>query len=165
MGMTPPIDQFRERQPSGGCCADQRQRVPHVAGVSAPRRWCLNGHWLLAGGRLAADALDDQRRLQLAQELCVLLERLCELPGKTPAVSGLLGQAVQPLGAALNRPICSSRHGHFLVGGSSPVTVRQTREAVRRAAIVAAALNPAYRPVQSALRSIPDLLTNWIRKR
>ena len=33
--------------------------------------------------------------------------------------------------------------GHFLVGGSSPVATRQTRDAARRAATVATAPNPA----------------------
>lgn len=41
---------------------------------------------------------------------------------------------------------------HFLVGGSSPVTLRQILAASRRDASVASAPRPALRPVHSALR-------------
>ena len=43
--------------------------------------------------------------------------------------------------------------GHFFVGGSSPVASLQILDAVRRAAIVAAAPMPAYRPDQSSFRN------------
>jgi hypothetical protein len=46
----------------------------------------------------------------------------------------------------------AGRLGFFFVGGASPVVRRQMNEAVRRAAIVASALRPAYRPLQIALR-------------
>jgi hypothetical protein len=52
------------------------------------------------------------------------------------------------------------KRDYRFVGGASPVAVRQIFDATRRAAIVASAPRPAYRPLQSALRINID--TVWL---
>lgn len=71
------------------------------------------------------------------------------------ARGSLVGQLLQTACAALDKDV-SLRH--FFTGGSSPVAARQIPEAARRAAIVAPAARPAYKPVQSSFRSIPGSL-------
>jgi len=97
----------------------------------------------------------DQARLEPAEEDGVLRERLRELAGKTTSSCGLGRQLFQARCAPVYDLIAP---GHFFVGGSSPVPIRHTLEAARRAAIVAAAVNPAYRPDHSAFRSTVTLL-------
>ena len=56
---------------------------------------------------------------------------------------------------AVDRVVELIESGHFFVGGSSPVASLQMLDAVRRAANVAAAPMPAYRPLQSSFRNTP----------
>ena len=82
--------------------------------------------------------LDDEARLQLAEERCVVGERLREL-GAQAAFSGrAVGELLESRGGAVDDVVGFRRH--FLVGGSSPVRTRQTREAAFLAMIAATAV-------------------------
>src|SRR5439155_26470801 len=98
----------------------------------------------------------DQARLQLAEEGGVGGQLLREPFADPVAAAGRTArELLQARGSALDEEIALS---HRLVGGASPVAIRQIVEAARRAAIVAPAPRPAYRPVQSSFRSMPDCL-------
>src|SRR5207247_5033034 len=64
---------------------------------------------------------------------------------------GAIGQRLQLVREAFHLLVTSR---HFLVGGSSPVSVRQILEAARREATVAIAPVAPYRADQSSLRSM-----------
>jgi hypothetical protein len=146
--MTPPIQELCYGDPSGKRRPDQRERValaPVRAGAVSVRRLGARSGSRRRGsgfvGRFTAPRTRlDQARLQLAQELGVLCQRLRELARETAAPGGLLRQLPQPHRALLEECVSPA---HFFVGGSSPVLIRQTLDAALRAAIVAAALKPA----------------------
>src|SRR5439155_14600818 len=82
----------------------------------------------------------NQARLQLAQTVRVLGELRSGFRLQAVASRQPLGGLLETIGGALDEPVALC---HFLVGGSSPVATRHTREAARLAAIVAAAPKPA----------------------
>ena len=106
---------------------------------------------LLVRRRLALRPRLDQARLHLADEVGVLGERLGEL-SLDPAFAGeIIRDLLQLVRGTFDLLI---RRCHFFVGGSSPVSVRQMRVAVRRDTIVASAARAPERADQSSLRSM-----------
>ena len=83
----------------------------------------------------------DQARLELAQELGVVGQRLREPGGEASFARSSVGHVLQLVGRPVHQLISLRRH--FLTGGSSPVATRQIVDAVLRAASVAAAASEA----------------------
>src|SRR5215211_3902951 len=139
VGMAPPVDDPRERdaERDRGSDNDPRARPAGARRLGAcpelrsRRRDATLGR-LLVRRQLASRARLDEARLELAQELGVVGERLRELR---------LHAALQrePVGLLLELVRCGVEAAHFLVGGSSPVAIRQIRDESRRAATVATA--------------------------
>src|SRR5215207_8014458 len=87
MGMAPPVDDLREdgADAERGSRDDEgiRSAFPGapVAELRSSRRWHGGRAWLGVLRSLALRAGDDQRRLQLAQERCIVRELARELAG------------------------------------------------------------------------------------
>src|SRR5215207_9847100 len=92
---------------------------------------------LLVRRRFALRALHHQARLQLPQEGRIVVQLVGELRLHAALRCGALGQLLELVGAPIDDLISLRRH--FFAGGSSPVAMRQIRDAARRDAIVAAA--------------------------
>src|SRR5436190_3160286 len=145
VGMASPVDPFRQHDPCDERDADDEERVRPAAGLllrlpALAKLRARRGQWrlprLLVRRRLALGARLDQARLQLADEVGVLGERLCELRLDAALAGHLIRELLQLVCRALDFLIAGR---HFFVGGSSPVSVRQMPEAARRETIVARA--------------------------
>ncbi len=95
---------------------------------------------LPVGRRLSLRPCQDEARLQLAQEVGIVRQRLRELGGEASLRGSSVGDFLEP-GRGLVDEQVGLRH-FFFTGGSSPVVTRQIFEAVRRAAMVATAASP-----------------------
>src|SRR4051794_3400598 len=163
VGMTPPVDDLREHDADreGGGDHDERVRAALLHALRALRHLRAGGSAPLRAGllvlrRVALGAGDHEARLQLAQEVGVLGDRLGGLRGHAVALGRLLAQIVELVGGGLHDAVALV---HLLVGGSSPVAMRQMLAETRRAASVARAPIAAYRPVQSSFRSMLPIFT------
>ena len=96
---------------------------------------------LLVRRRLALRAGLDQARLELAQELGVVRQRLSELRRHAALRGRLVGELLESRRSLVDELI-GLRH-FFFTGGSSPVATCQILVAVLRAASVAAAASEA----------------------
>src|SRR5205814_10080729 len=156
VGMASPVDPFRQHDPSNERDADDEERIRPAAALlllfalaklrARRRQWRLPR--LLVRRRLALRARLDQARLQLADEVGVLRERLGELRLDAALAGHLIRELLQLVCRALDFLIAGR---HFFVGGSSPVSGRQMPEAARRETIVARAPTAPYGAVQSSL--------------
>src|SRR5205814_550627 len=151
-------DEAEERARDDERCARDDERIRPAR--AAPFRTlaelgAARGHVRPAGlfvrRGLALRPRSHQARLQLAQEVGVLRERLGELRLEPVLVREPLRCGLRLVRDALHDLVALR---HFLVGGSSPVAIRQIRDAARRAVIVAAALRPAYNPLHNTFRSM-----------
>ncbi len=97
------------------------------------------GFWF--GRRHSLRTRLDQARLELAQELGVVGQRLRDLRGDPAFGGGLVGHLLEVVRGLVHDLIGFRRH--FFAGGSSPVATRQIAEAVLRAASVATAASEA----------------------
>src|SRR5690242_827314 len=147
MGMAPPVDPLGEDDAGDDGSADDQKRIrttvllgllplPELRTCRRQRRLAR----LLVRGCLPSCARLDQARLELTDEVGILRERLGELRLDAALAGELVRHLLQLVCGALDILIGV---GHLFVGGSSPVSVRQIREAVRRDTIVAtAAIEP-----------------------
>jgi hypothetical protein len=166
--MSPPIDQLGDRDSERERGDGDQQRVRPVS----PLRCCGSRGGLCSDRlgwrrRLAAHALDDEARLELAQECSVLFELVGDLRADAAPLRRLVGKRLEALGAVLEQLVAPGlgRVGglcpatlpeaprHFFAGGCSPVVVRQIFDATRRAAIAPTALNTASNPVHNSFRN------------
>src|SRR3954451_10148262 len=146
VGMASPIDELREHDPGDERGADDDERVRAalllrflaLAELRARRRQRRLPGLLIRRG-FALRACFDQARLQLADEVGVLRERLRALRLYAALPRHVVRQLLQLVRRALDLLIGCR---HFLVGVSSPVSVRQMRAEVRRETIVAIAAMP-----------------------
>src|SRR5580765_488793 len=155
VGIAPPIHKLRREETRRGGTADHRERTRPAAGFrrrlgkrrrNAVRRSVLR--------RSTLGARPDEAWLELAQKDRILREWLRELSGHASAARRPLREATESVGAAINQAVAA----HYrLTGGSSPVATRQMPVAARRAAMVAKAPRPVYKPVHITLRSMPLL--------
>src|SRR4051794_22463623 len=163
VGMASPVDDLRDHD------AERERRGDHDEGVRAAllralrllRQLRAGGRMPLRAGllvlrRVAARAGHHEARLQLAQEVGVVGERLGDLRRHAVPRGRLRAQILDLLGRAFHDAVALV---HFLVGGSSPVMMRQRLAETRRAASVASAPMPAYRAVQSSFRSMLPIFT------
>jgi hypothetical protein len=145
--MASPVDDLGDQDAGRECDAKDEERIRPLDALGlrplpelGPGRSDVTLRGLLVRRRLALRTGDDEARLQLAQERCVVGQLLCELP-LDPAFRGcLIGHLLQ----AVRRPVDELiAPAHFLTGGSSPVATRQIPEAAFLAAMVAAAASDA----------------------
>jgi hypothetical protein len=146
--MAPPVDHFRQHDSGREGKADDHERVRTIPALRARpraelrRRRRKRRHFPGAAVRrgLASNSRADQAGFQLPEERGILGERLREF-GLQPA---LCGRARSEIVQAIRCPLdCLVERFHFLLGGSSPVAMRQIFDALRLATIVAAAPRPA----------------------
>src|SRR3954465_1637879 len=146
VGMASPIDELREHDPGDECRTDDDERVRAalllqllaLAELRARRRQRRLPGLLIPRG-FALRARLDQARLQLADEVGVLRERLGELRLHAALAGHVIRELLQLVRRAFDLLIGCR---HFLVGGSSPVSVRQMRAGVPPETIVASAAIP-----------------------
>src|SRR4051794_5138398 len=147
--MTSPVDDLGEHVAGGECRADHEPWADAALALGLRRLRALDLRaggrvartaGRLVGGRVAGRARLDQARLQLAEELRVLGERLADLRFHAAGSLCLLDERIELVGRALDGLVALR---HFLVGGASPVVTCQIFDASRRAAIVEAAPSPA----------------------
>src|SRR5262249_59570844 len=98
----------------------------------------------------APSARLEQARLQLADEVRVLGERLGELRLDAALARQLVGEPLKLVRRSFHLLV---GRGHFRVGGSSPVSVRQIPAAVRRDTAVASAARAPYTARPSSRRA------------
>jgi hypothetical protein len=141
--MTSPVDELGEHDPGGESDPDDEERVrPAAAGLRALAELrARRGDGAVRGSavsrRLSLCSGEDEARLQLAQERGIVGQRLRELGGDASLGGSLVGDFLEPRCGSVDE-LVGLRH-FFFTGGSSPVVTRQIFEAVRRAAMVAAA--------------------------
>src|SRR5436190_4030995 len=140
-----PVDDLREDNARGEGEADKEERAgpaaaPGTLRLGAGRRDGAVARLLVLRCPPLRAGLD-QARFELAQELGVVGQRLCELGGEASFAGSRVGHLLQLVGRAVDQLIRLRRH--FLTGGSSPVATRQIVDAVLRAASVAAAASEA----------------------
>jgi hypothetical protein len=141
--MASPVDPFCEHDPGGNCDADDDPRGRSAALPLALRTlaelWARRRDVSLAGllvrRSFAPGTCFDQAGLHLPDQICIVGQRLGDLRLQPAFAGELIRKPLQLVCCALDFLIGS----HFFVGGSSPVSVRQIREAVRRETIVARA--------------------------
>src|SRR5919201_4833230 len=152
VGMSSPIDPLREKDSSSEAEARDEPRVWAPAapcGASAAglrpfaelgtaRRDRAVGRRQI-GRHFALRTCLDEARLQLAYERSVLGQRLGELRLRAALSGGALFERLQPGGPPFDLVVGGR---HFFVGGSSPVSVRQMPDDVRRETTVASAPRP-----------------------
>src|SRR6266480_5417825 len=140
-----PVDHLRDGDPhcEGDADDEKRARATALAGALSTLGGRLDASvaGLLVGRRRSLRTRPDQARLELAQELGVVGQRLRELGGDPAFCGGLVGHLLELVRGSVHDLIGFRRH--FRVGGSSPVATRQIFEAVLRAARVAAAASEA----------------------
>jgi hypothetical protein len=143
--MSSPVDELGRRDPDGERHPEDEERI---RAASLPRAlaelWSSRRDGVLARlqirGSLALDAGNDKARLHSSEEHCVLGEGTRQLAEEAASAGGTARNALELLRSALHRCVATR---HFFTGGCSPVTTRQTREATKRAPIVATAPRPA----------------------
>jgi hypothetical protein len=143
--MSSPVDELGSQDPDGERRAENEERIRATSLLRAlPELWRSRRDGGLARLQIrrsfALHAGNDKAGLHPPEEHCVLGERLRKLGDEPALTRGAAGQALERLGSALHRCVAP---GHFLAGGCSPVATRQTREATKRAPIVATAPMPA----------------------
>src|SRR6478609_6284899 len=133
VGIAPPVDPLGQEDAGG-----QRGSGDQPGTRAAATRHLLPLRpraQLRARRRLALGARLDQARLQLPDEVRVLCERLGELGLEAALACHLVGKLPKLVRCSFDCLIGC----HFLVGGSSPVSVRQIRAEARRAPTAATA--------------------------
>jgi hypothetical protein len=143
--MSSPVDELRGDDPDGERDAEDEEGILATSLLRAfSELWACRHDSVLARLQVrrsfALDAGNDKARLHPPEEHRVLGERLRKLADEPATARNTARQVLELLRPALHRCVAA---GHFFAGGCSPVATRQTREATKRAPIVATAPRPA----------------------